>query len=287
MFQVTKILAASDGSEHGAAAIVTGAALAARTGAPLEVVSVLEVLLLPMGVEAEAYEGDFAAELRKQVKAQMEAAGVADATLHLRSGLAPPLITQQAADSEASLIVVGANPKPAVARFLVGSTAERVIRMARRPVLVATEERREPFQRILASVDLSRHSTLVLEAAAAIAQTDGAELRALYVQDRLTPMLLEAALFDEGAARHHAAKEFADTVNDVRMPSELVVSREMREGHAGHEILDEVDDWSADLVVMGTHGFGYFNRLLLGSTSTHVLRHGECATLIVPKTGEE
>ena len=28
---------------------------------------------------------------------------------------------------------------------------------------------------------------------------------------------------------------------------------------------------------------GFFNRLLLGSTSTHVLRHGECATLVVPR----
>jgi len=287
MFELKKVLAATDGSEHGAAALVTAAAIAKRANAALEVVSVLEVLLLPVGVEAQEYESEFAGELREKVEGQMKEAGVAGAPLHLRSGLAPPLITEQAADSDASLLVVGAHPKPAVARFLVGSTAERVIRMAHRPVLVATAERADPFKRILAAVDLSRHSIPVLEAAAGIAQSDRAELRALYVEDRLTPMLLEAALFDEREARHHTTKQFADTVNRVSLPSEVMLSRELREGHAGHEILDEAGDWNADLIVMGTHGFGFFNRMLLGSTSTYVLRHGHRATLIVPRAKDE
>jgi nucleotide-binding universal stress UspA family protein len=283
MLELTKVLAGSDGGDPGAAAITTGAALAGRAEATFEVVSVLEVLLLPVGVEAEVYEGDFAADLRKKVKAQMEKAGVAGATLHVRSGLAAPIITQQAEDAGASLLVVGANQKPAVARFLVGSTAERVIRMAHRPVLVATEERRDPFRRVLAAVDLSGQSTRVMEAAAAIAQVDGAELRVLYVQDLLTPMLLEAALFDAKEVRHYASEQFARTVSQLHLPSELMVSREIREGHAGHAILDEAEDWKADLIVVGTHGFGFFNRLMLGSTSIHVLRHGHRSTLIVPR----
>jgi nucleotide-binding universal stress UspA family protein len=183
----------------------------------------------------------------------------------------------------ADLVVVGAHPRPAVARFLVGSTAERVIRLAHVPVLGATEKRREPFERILVAVDLSRQSRRVLEIAAAFAQADQAEVRALYVQDRLTPMLLEAALFDEREQRHHARSQFELILSDVSLPSELMVSREIREGHAGHEILHEAQDWDADLIVLGTHGFGFFNRLLLGSTSTHVLRHGDCATLVVPR----
>jgi nucleotide-binding universal stress UspA family protein len=37
------------------------------------------------------------------------------------------------------------------------------------------------------------------------------------------------------------------------------------------------------LIVMGSHGFGFFNRLLLGSISLYVLRHGHRATLVVPR----
>jgi nucleotide-binding universal stress UspA family protein len=58
----------------------------------------------------------------------------------------------------------------------------------------------------------------------------------------------------------------------------------VREGHAGQEILHAAEEWNADLVVMGAHGFGFFNRLLLGSISTYVLRHGNRATLVVPRS---
>lgn len=287
MLQLTKVLAATDGSDHGSSAVVTGARLAERADAVFEVVSVLEVLLLPMGVESQELEGDFAADLREKVRNQMREAGVADSTLHLRSGLAPPLVIQEVEDAGADLLVVGAHEKPAVARFLVGSTAEKIIRIAHRPVLVATERRERPFQRILAAVDLSRQSVPVLEAAATIAQADQAELRAIYVEDRLTPMLLEAALFDEKDTRHHTEKQFAETVKEVSLPSELMVSRAIREGHGGREILHEAEEWKADLIVMGSHGFGFFNRMLLGSTSTYVLRHGHRPALIVPRQPEE
>jgi nucleotide-binding universal stress UspA family protein len=283
MQELQHVLAATDASEHGLSAVVTGAACARRSGASLDVVSVLETRLMPFGIKATEYHERFGEELHRKVVAQAEEAGAADATVHVRGGLAAPLITKMADEFGSDLVVVGAHPRPAVARFLVGSTAERGIRLARPPVLVATEGRREPFRRILVAVDLSRQSRRVLELAAVFAQADEAEIRALYVQDRLTPMLLEAALFDEQEQRHRAREQFELILSEVSLPSELMVSREIREGHAGHEVLHEAQQWKADLIVLGTHGFGFFNRMLLGSTSTYVLRHGDCATLVVPR----
>ncbi len=283
MYEVDHVLAATDGSEHGMSAVVTSACCARRSGASLDVVAIAESVLAPVGVDVALYEDTFAEQLRAQVEAQMAQAEASEAPLHLHVGLAAPAITQVAEDVNADLIVVGAHPRPAVARFLVGSTAERVIRLARRPVLVATEQRREPFRRVLVAVDLSGQSHRVLEAAVATAIACGSELRALYVQDRLTPMLLEAALFDEKETRHHARSQLKKTLAKVSVPSELMVSQEVREGHAGQEILHVAEDWDADLIVMGAHGFGFFNRLLLGSISTYVLRHGHRATLVVPR----
>jgi nucleotide-binding universal stress UspA family protein len=283
MRNLQRVLAATDASEHGLSAVVTGAACARRFGAALDVVSVLETRLLPFGFKATDYHERFGEQLHRKVVVQTEEAGAADATVHVRGGLAAPLITKMAEEFGADLVVVGAHPRPAVARFLVGSTAERVIRLANTPVLVATEGRREPFERILAAVDLSRQSLQVLEIAAALAEADQAEIRALYVQDRLTPMLVEAALFDEQEQRQHARNQFELILSEVSLPSDLMVSREIGEGHAGQEIMHEAQDWKAELVVLGTHGFGFFNRMLLGSTSTYVLRHGDCATLVVPR----
>lgn len=283
MYDLKRVLAATDGSEHGLSAVVSGASCAHRSGAELDVVSVVEAMMMPVGVDPTSLQDTYSEELKRRVEAQIEEAGAAGATLHMRTGMAAPTITDAAAELAADLIIVGAHPRPAIARFLVGSTAERVIRLAHRPVLVATEGRREPFRRILASVDLSGQSRRVLETAVAVATECGAELRALYVQDRLTPMLLEAALFDEKETRHHARSQLKKLLATVPLPSELMVSREIREGHAGHEILHAADEWDADLIVMGSHGFGFFNRLLLGSISIHVLRHGHRATVVVPR----
>lgn len=283
MDAVEHVLAATDGSEHGLSAVVTSAYCARRSGASLDVVTVAEALLSPAGIDMALYEETFAEQLREQVEAQMAAAEVADAPLHLEVGFAAPAITRVAEAVDADLIVVGAHPRPAMARFLVGSTAERVIRMAHRPVLVAIEQMRQPFRRILAAVDLSGQSQRVVETAVAIATACGSELRALYVEDRLTPMLLEAAVYDEKESRQHARDQLRETLEAVAVPSELALSSEVREGHAGQEVLRTAEDWDADLIVMGSHGFGFFNRLLLGSISTHVLRHGHRATLVVPR----
>jgi nucleotide-binding universal stress UspA family protein len=283
MYDLKRVLAATDGSEHGMNAVVSGATCARRSGAKLDVVVVVESMMMPLGIETVVHDESYAKDLRAAVEAQMEDAGVAAAELHVRDGLAAPTITQVAEELDVELIIVGAHPRPAVARFLVGSTAERVLRLAHRPILVTTEGRTEPFRRILVSVDLSGQSQRVLETAVAMAEQCGAELKALYVQDRLTPMLLEAALFDEKESLHHARNELKKALAKVALPSEVMASREVREGHAGHEILHAADEWDADLIVMGSHGFGFFNRLLLGSVSIHVLRHGHRATLVVPR----
>ncbi len=287
MYNLRRVLAATDGSEHGQAALITGSSCAERFGAELAVVSVAEAVMMPLGVETATLHQTVAEDLQRKVLAQVSGADLGNAPVHLRRGLAAPTINEVADEIGADLIVVGAHPRPAVARFLVGSTAERVIRLAHTPVLVATDERSGPFQRILAAIDLSPQSRRVLDVALGIAEACGSAVRALYVQDRLTPMLLEAALFDEKETRHAAAVQLRKTLAKIEVPSEVMMSQEIREGHAGHEILHAAEEWGADLIVMGTHGFGFFNRLLLGSISVYVLRHGHRATLVVPRSGDK
>lgn len=58
-------------------------------------------------------------------------------TVHLRAGDAVQAICQLAVDVEAELIVVGTHGRTGLARFLLGSVAEGVVRRAPCPVLVA------------------------------------------------------------------------------------------------------------------------------------------------------
>lgn len=51
-------------------------------------------------------------------------------------------------------------------------------------------------------------------------------------------------------------------------------------------IVEEAQKWGADLIVLGSHGYGLFKRLLLGSVSDAVVRYAPCSVLVVRKPAE-
>jgi len=46
-------------------------------------------------------------------------------------------------------------------------------------------------------------------------------------------------------------------------------------------ILDEAESWGADLIVVGSHGYSRWERLLLGSVSQSVVSHAKCSVEVV------
>ena len=46
-------------------------------------------------------------------------------------------------------------------------------------------------------------------------------------------------------------------------------------------IIEEAEEWGADLIVVGSHGYGFFERMLIGSVSDAVLHHAPCSVLVV------
>lgn len=48
-------------------------------------------------------------------------------------------------------------------------------------------------------------------------------------------------------------------------------------------IVEEAEDWEADLIVVGSHGRGFWGRVFLGSVSDAVVRHAPCSVLVVRK----
>lgn len=61
----------------------------------------------------------------------------------------------------------------------------------------------------------------------------------------------------------------------------LKISTEIIEGPPREVIVDEAENWHADLIVMGSRGLGAWNRLLLGSVSNGVIHHAGCSVEIV------
>ena len=97
-------------------------------------------------------------------------------------------------------------------------------------------------------------------------------------------------------ALEHAAREQAQAVVDAavaklatRLHESLSLSGEVLNGPAREAILDEAERWHADLIVMGSHGYGTWQRLLLGSVSQAVVSHANCSVEVVhrPKSDND
>jgi nucleotide-binding universal stress UspA family protein len=55
----------------------------------------------------------------------------------------------------------------------------------------------------------------------------------------------------------------------------------VRYGHAAEQILDEAEDWQADIVVIGQAGRRGLTRFMMGSTAARVVQHATCSVLLV------
>ena len=48
-------------------------------------------------------------------------------------------------------------------------------------------------------------------------------------------------------------------------------------------IVEEAQNWEADLIIVGSHGHGFWKRSFLGSTSDKVIHNAPCSVLVVRK----
>jgi nucleotide-binding universal stress UspA family protein len=80
-----------------------------------------------------------------------------------------------------------------------------------------------------------------------------------------------------------ATKRTAAVLEGLAVPVETVV----RQGAPANEILQAAEELHADLIVMGSRGWGQLKAMLLGSVSEHVLHHATCPVLIARATADE
>lgn len=140
---------------------------------------------------------------------------------------------------------------------------------------------------VLCPVDFSEHSRHALLWASTIARYRGGSLTVLAV---IEPLLAAASAVRLGSdlARDDtepALREFVDATlpEDVRPASPVRI--EAIVGEAAEAIQQTARRLDAGLIVMGTHGRGGVQKLLLGSTTERVLRTTQWPVLAVPAVG--
>jgi nucleotide-binding universal stress UspA family protein len=230
--------------------------------------------------------------LRRRMEGQAHLLGIRPeerAGTFLELGPAHQMLIETAQKTNADLIVVGATEAPILAKMF-GSTADRMVRKATCPVLVVRRDLTMPPARVLLPVDLSllsaealREGLKVLNLLAGERRPENAlpEVEALYVISDLDRHLFAPEEAPE-KAEAYTREELGRFLFQHAADSAFEVVPRTVSGYVEDEILLRIREWEPDLVILGTHGRGGFERFLLGSVATRIVHNGGANILIVP-----
>ncbi|MBK9975602.1 MAG: universal stress protein [Planctomycetes bacterium] len=232
---------------------------------------------------------DSATDALKKLKLPASAKGL-NVGRYVLSGTPAREITDYAKRSKADLIAIGTHGHGAVARFLLGSVADKVLHEAKCPVLVTKrskgvikhpKKKTKLFQRILFPTDFSDTARKALARAVALTEDFDAELYVLHVVDDTlisTHVQKERELVLK-ELRTHALEQMKS-----ELPAELLQNfgtiGAVKRGEPGKQVAAYAETHDCDLIVMGSHGRTGVSRALLGSVADKVVRMAKCAVLI-------
>lgn len=141
------------------------------------------------------------------------------------------------------------------------------------------------IERILCPTDFSEFSARALRHATALARRFEARLTVLHVIPQWLPYTYAPAYFPAPMlANPELCRHVGDDVRELVVPAieaGVAVETKIREAEPWREILAVAEELPADLLVMGTHGHGGFEQLLLGSVAEKVLHRAPCPVLTV------
>lgn len=224
---------------------------------------------------------------QNQLRAQIDRAAFIPGELAAAEVLPGPphrTLVEVAERIGASMIVLGAAESRRLAKIF-GSTAERVVQKAACPIFVVRGQVKLPLARVLFPVDLSALSAEALKEGYSLLRrldpAGAARTEALFVIPPVDIATLRSAIALEAVEKRALAdlsRFIAGNLPAGTTPPELKVQH----GEVEERIVHRVGRWLPDMVVLGTHGRGGFERFLLGSATTAVLRQGLANVLVLP-----
>lgn len=143
--------------------------------------------------------------------------------------------------------------------------------------------------KILLATDGTKHSEAAVQMVAKFNFTSDCELKIVSIVDMAVPLAIDmyegyipSTLEIEKTAKENAAKILEETKAQLAkaLPN-LVVSTEVLLGSPESRIVETAEEIGADLIVVGSHGYNRWERLLLGSVSDSIVHHAPCSVLVV------
>jgi nucleotide-binding universal stress UspA family protein len=142
--------------------------------------------------------------------------------------------------------------------------------------------------RVLLAIDGSLHSDAAVAEVAARPWPEGTSFEVLTVVHSAAPMIPDPAFMmaaihiEQSNEQLRHAPDIVNAARDVirhHAPS-VDVTTKILEGVPKDVIVEEARAWDADLIVVGSHGYGALKRLVLGSVATAVVASAPCSVQV-------
>lgn len=145
--------------------------------------------------------------------------------------------------------------------------------------------------KVLFATDGGKQCDAAVESIRRLALVDGDEIKVISVVDMALPMAIDiygGFLPDtsefEKTARENAEKIVSETTEKLKTfadSGKVTISTDVLFGSPDSRIVETAEEWQANLIVVGSHGYSRWERLLLGSVSDSVVHHAPCSVLVV------
>lgn len=181
------------------------------------------------------------------------------------------------------LVVMGSHGKRGIDSLLLGSVAERILRVSPVSVLVVRPPKNPDVYTLLCAVDLSDCSRTALERSIDIAKQDKIEqINVLHVYEvpigyLEAGMSYETALNKTREIHQQEFNSFMEPYKNCGVSCKLL----LEEGAPASTIVKTAESIKADLIVIGAHGKSRLTAFLIGGTSTKIVHRSSLPVLAV------
>lgn len=279
-----RILCATDLSARSTAALRRAGSLARQTGARLTLLHVVDARQ-PERVARMRANRAYAELLSQADRAFGSAAGFIDVVV--RRGNVLEIIATSAREWDADLIVVAA-PKSRRLESIVGTTAERLVRTAKLPVLVVRREVQGGYRDVAIAANLSSASLPMIRTAVRLGALERASATVVHAVNPSYDGMMKSAGLDEStiglykrSSQERARQRLQTMIADAGLPLEStrMIVRSEPPAAAIRAVLEHQ---RPELLAIGASRWFLLKRLLVGSVADRLLRTAPCDVLVIP-----
>ena len=144
---------------------------------------------------------------------------------------------------------------------------------------------------IVLATDGTQQSDAAIEITKTLKLDDGDQIRVISVVDMALPLSIDiyAGYQPSTEEIESAVVKNAQTVlestgsklKDIFTHKNVSIITELLHGSPESRIVEKAEELHADLIIVGSHGYNRWERLLLGSVSDSVIHHAPCSVLVV------